>query len=239
MPSRPNDTPVALRSARRALTGLAVLAALAAPSSAADALPPAGYRFELPVPCREDAERASKRARPNDAVYEVCADQMSVFARAMAEAKARDKLLLVTFGATWCPWCSTLQKAMPGGELLGHKSAALDLGKAFHHVEIGLSMLHAGKKADIPSGEAVLAHVLKSAPGVKVRAIPFLAVIDPKDPARVFARNMDDVAMKDGSHDLPRVRQLFTEAHAFVTGKGSPPDEPGWLKRKWLRWWYG
>lgn len=201
--------------------------------------PPSGYTFTKAAPCVEDAERAAKPLRPTDAKYDVCADQMAIYTKGLADAKASGKLLLVKFGATWCPWCATLQRAMDGPELFGRKGDGLDLATTYHHVEIGLSMIHKGKKEVIPSGEAVLALILKSTPDVKIRAIPFVAVVDPVNPSRVFARNIDDVARKDGTHDLVRVRQVFIDAHAVVTGQGTAQSEPGWLKRKWLRWWYG
>lgn len=200
---------------------------------------PEGYVFKPAAACAEDAERAVRPQRPSDAAYQVCADQMALYLKGLADASAAGKLLLVTFGATWCPWCATLQKAMHGPELLGHTRDGLALGTSFHHIEIGLSMLHKGKKAEIPSGEAVLAHVLKSAPDVKIRAIPFVAVIDPQDTRKVYARNIDDAGRKDGTHDLVRVRDVLAEAKAVTAGKAAQPSEPGWLKRKWLRWWYG
>lgn len=197
------------------------------------------YTFEAAAPCKEDPERAAKPSRPGQAVYDVCADQMAIYQAGLKAAEQSGKLLLVTFGATWCPWCAALQKAMPTEELLGRKGDGPDLGATFHHIEIGLSTLHKGKKADIPSGEAVLNHVLAKAPGVKIRAIPFVAVIDPKQPDKAFARNIDDIAKADGTHDMARVRSLLGDASAFVRGSGALPSEPGWLKRKWLRWWYG
>ena len=40
-------------------------------------------------------------------------------ARSIEEAKAEGKLLIATVGATWCPWCAALQRAMPGPEFFG------------------------------------------------------------------------------------------------------------------------
>ena len=236
---------------RRGVSGLAAaLLAMAAagaapaqttsPTTTPPPLPPAGYVFQPAAPCVEDAERAAKPGRPGLAMFEVCADQMALLAKGLADAKASGKLLLVTFGATWCPWCATLQRLMPGPELLGRKGDALDYGATFHHIEIGVSTLHKGQKADIPSGEAVLGWVLKRTPDVKIRAIPFLAVIDPASDARVWARNIDDTEQKSKTeHDPARVRAVLVEAHDYVR-KGTPmPGEPGWLKRKWHRFWNG
>jgi thiol-disulfide isomerase/thioredoxin len=222
------------------LTMAALLAALALGASGAGAqIPPAGYTFQQAAPCIEDEVAARKPRRPSGAVYAVCADQMAILAKGLADAKAQNKLLMVTFGATWCPWCAFLQKALPGPELLGHKSPSLDLGRTYHHIEIALSTIHKGAKAKIPSGEAALALILQSAPGVNIRAIPFLAVIDPKDASRVFARNMDDVALKDHTYDLAKVRGVLAEAHAVLRLGGERQSEPGWIARKWRQWWGG
>lgn len=204
-----------------------------------DPLPAAGYAFKVPGPCIEDAARAAKPTRPGLAAYQVCADQMALFGTAIAEARATNRLLLVVFGATWCPWCASLQKAMPTAEVLGRKGEALDYGGAFLYLEIGLSMLEKGRRLEIQSGAAVLDFVLARAPATRFRAIPFLAVIDPTDFSRVFARNTDDIATKSGGHDLASFRALLREAHAYLRGNSIPSNEPGWLKRKWQRWWNG
>lgn len=217
---------------------VAVLAlGFAASASQAGTVPPPGYRFETPAFCLEDARLP--KPRPGQAAYDVCADQMALFARGLADAKAQDRLLLVTFGATWCPSCASLQKAMAAPDLPGGKGQASRLGRAFHHIEIGISTLDKGAKTDMPSGEAVLQVVLTGAAGAKVRAIPFIAVVDPARMQRIWARNIDDIEGRGGGFDLARLRELLDEAHVYVRGGGAAPSEPGWLKRKWLRWWNG
>lgn len=219
---------------------MALVATLfAIPMCRAGTVPPTGYRFETAAPCREDPVRAAKPARPGLAAYDVCADQMALFTKALEQAHAEGKLLLVTFGATWCPSCASLQKVISGPELLGYKNETLDLERTFRHIEIGISMLDKGAKADIPSGNAVLAHVLLSSGGAKVRAIPFVAVIDPARHDRAWARNIDDLEGRGGGFDLTRLRGLLIEADTYVRGGGAVTVEPGWLRRKWLRWWNG
>lgn len=215
-----------------------VLALELAPSaSQAGTVPPSGYRFETPGFCREDARLP--KPRPGQAVYDVCADQMALYAKGIADAKAQNKLLLVTFGATWCPSCASLQKAIAAPDLLGGKGEPSDLGRAFHQLEIGISTLDKGVKAAMPSGEAVLQLVLTGAPGVKVRAIPFVVVIDPAHMERIWARNIDDIEGRGGGFDLARLRVLLGEARVYVRGGGVAPNEPGWFMRKWQRWWNG
>lgn len=202
-------------------------------------VPPASYAYAPSQACEDGADKAGKTLRPNQATYRVCEDQMAVLAAAMATARASNKLLLVTFGATWCPWCANLQRQMPTKEVLAHQGDAIDLGRTFHHAEIGLSTLHKGQKASIPSGDAVLATVLQHAPGVKIRVIPFVAVIDPGSTDRVYARNIDDIMRKDGGIDLAALRALLVEAHNHVRQGVRASDEPNWLRRKWQRIWKG
>lgn len=176
-------------------------------------VPPAKYTFKTSVPCDLDPVKAARPARPNQAMYQVCDDQMALFRRGLDDAKASGKLLLVTFGATWCPWCTSLQRYMPGPELFGYAGEGLNLERAFHHIEIGLSYVYDGQKEPIPSGDAVLALVLARAPGVRLNMIPFLAVIDPMNADRVVARDLGNVAKAGGEFDVAKVRAAFVEAH--------------------------
>lgn len=234
-----------MRTARtdvRLILLIAAAMAFATPAAAVipEVVPPAGYTFKPAAPCLEDPERAAKPVRPGQAAYQVCEDQMALFAKGLAHARASGKLLLVTFGATWCPWCSALQRQLPTAELLGHQSETLDFGRTFHHIEIGVSTLHKGQKADIPSGEAVLAWVLAHAPGIKVRSIPFVAVIDPRSFTYVYARNIDDAAQKSKVEFNPaELRLILAEAQGFVRDGTAPAGEPNWLVRKLRRWWNG
>ena len=224
------ETTMPLRSA------LAVALLLFATGVSAETIPPSGYAFKAAEPCIENPERASKPQRPGDAVYRACDDQMAILSKGLEQAKAQGKLLLVTFGAPWCPVCANLQKLLPADGVLRHKGDALDYGHTFHHIEIALSTLHKGKITPIPSGDAVLSAVLFRAPGTKLRAIPFLAVIDPVKPDRAWARNMDDVYQADGKIEAQRMRALLGDAHAYLTSGGPAPNEPGWFRRKLTKW---
>lgn len=201
---------------------------------------PANYTFEAPAFCADGgAERAAQALRLGQARYEVCADQMALFQRGLAEARKSGKLLLITFGATWCPWCASLQKKIQTEDVLKHQGEALDYAAAFHHIEIGVSTLDKGKRADLSSGEAVLASVLKQTPAVRIRAIPFVAVIDPANPQRTFARNIDDLAQASYGYDMGRLRAVLREAHAHVRKGQAASAEPSWIVRKWRQWWSG
>ena len=209
---------------------------LFATAVSAETIWPSGYAFKAAEPCIENPERAAKPQRPGDAVYRVCDDQMAILAKGHEQAKAQGKLLLVTFGAPWCPVCANLQKLLPTEEVLRRKGDALDYGSTIHHIEIALSALHKGKITPIPSGDAVLSTVLARASGTKLRAIPFLAVIDPVKPDRAWARNMDDVYQADGKIEAQRLRTLLGDAHAYLKSDGPAPSEPGWFRRKLTKW---
>ena len=219
----------------RGALSLALAVLLAIPAQA-ESIPPADYTYKAAEPCLEDAVRAAKPARPSDAVYRVCEDQMAILAKGLADAKASGKLLIVKFGATWCPWCATLQKLLPTAEVLGWTGDKIDYGKTFHHINIGLSTVYKGKKADIPSGEAVLAWTLKRAAGAKIKAIPFVAVIDPDKPERIWARNLEDVNQAAGQVEAPKVRAQLVAAHAYLKLGGPAASEPGWLRLKIRHW---
>lgn len=200
-----------------------VLAGVGRPASVNAAewvVPPPGYTAKTSLPCELDPVRAARPARPNQAIYQVCEDQMALFRQGLDDAKASGKLLLVTFGATWCPWCASLQRHMPGPELFGRKGDGLDLGRAFHHLEIGLSFVYEGQKESIPSGDVVLALVLARAAGVKLNVIPFLVVIDPANNDRVVARNLGNVATANGDFDVAKVRAVFKDAHDTLRPSG-------------------
>lgn len=223
-----------------AVLGLAALPARSDPAAAGWAMPPAGYAYTEAVPCRDDPQRAQRRQRPGAAHYAVCADQMALFAEGLAEARRSGRLLLVTFGATWCQWCAGLQNLLPSDAVLAHTAEGPALGQSLHPIEIGLSTLWRGQKADIPSGQRVLEQILARAPGARLRAIPFIAVVDPADPARVFVRNIDDLALPgSGGHDSGRLRAILREAVAHVRTGSPVAAEPGWLRRKLIRWWRG
>lgn len=217
-------------------SALALALLLFATAVSAKTIPPSGYAFKAAEPCIENPERAAKPQRPGDAVYRVCDDQMAILAKGLEQARAQGKLLLVTFGAPWCPVCANLQKLLPTEDVLRRKGDALDYGPTFHHIEIVLSALHKGNFTPIPSGDAVLSTVLARASGTKLRAIPFLAVIDPVKPDRAWARNMDDVYQADGKIEAQRLRALLGDAHAYLKSDGPAPSEPGWFRRKLTKW---
>lgn len=216
------------------VTLLALVAALA--SAKADVWQPAvAYAY---APITRCAEPATAALKPNEARYEICADQMVMFAAALAKARAGNKLLIVDFGATWCPWCRSLQAQWQSPALLGHKTSGVDFARAFDIIEIGISTVHAGRRLDVPSGHAVLAEVLAATSAIKQRSVPFLAVIDPNDRSKTLARNLDDFEMEGaGRHDASFIRAFLVEAHNHMRKGATAPTTPGWLRAKFNRAW--
>lgn len=207
---------------RRAMLAVFALALMPAAVAAQGwSLPPEGYTYQPATPCIEDPVRASKPVRPGAAVYRVCEDQVAYLAQSIEEARREGKLLIATVGATWCPWCAALQKAMPGPEFFGRKGDALDYAKTFKHIEIGLSTSHQGRNALIYSGDAAVKALLARAGGVKLEAIPFIFMIDPNRPDRVFARNTMDLSdFSTGAQNMAGFRKAIAEGHAFLTAPG-------------------
>jgi thiol-disulfide isomerase/thioredoxin len=186
--------------------------------------PPPGYAFSAPEACPELARRQT--------LYRVCDDQMALFSAALADARRDGKLLLVTFGASWCPSCKSLQ-----AELEQPASSASDVSRHFHRVDIALSTLKDGRRVPVSSGEAVLRLVLTSVAGAEPRGVPFMAVLDPADLAHGFARNLDDAEdTTSGGFDSGRLADILAQAERHIRTGAAAPTEPGWLRRKLRRW---
>lgn len=184
------------------------------------ALAPEGYAYKPATPCLEDPVRAEKPFRPGGAVYKVCEDQLALVGKAIEDARAEGKILIATVGATWCPWCAALQRAMPGPEFFERKGDALDYAASFRHIEIGISTVHNGKNALIYSGDAVVKALLTRADGVQLEAIPFIFMIDPTQPTRVFGRNTKDLSdLATGQQDMAKFRGAIAEGFAFLKSK--------------------
>lgn len=187
----------------------------------------------LPLPMAVALAKRSHR----DAAYAVCADQMALFQNALERARSENRLLLVEFGASWCPRCAMLSTQLDGPAILGRSEANRTLGDDFITLKIGLSTMAKGRLTTIPSGEAVLLHVLAQAPGARIRAIPYLAVIDPARPASTVGRNLDDLqqATADTSEptfDADALACFLIAARDHARHGSAAPTEPGWIIRK-------
>jgi len=210
---------------RGAVAGMLAVGLVSGAAAAQDwKLAPEGYVYKPATPCLDDPVRASKPIRPGGAVYKVCEDQIAYLTASIEAARKEGKLLIVTVGATWCPWCAALQRAMPGPEFFGRHGDPIDYAKTFKHIEIGLSTTHKGRNALIYSGDAAVKALLMRAGGVKLEAIPFLFIIDPVQPGRVFARNTKDLSdFSTGRQDMAGFRKAVAEGAAYLRESGRPP----------------
>lgn len=216
-------------------------------SSARPATPPSGYAYAAadgcpsePLPLAADLSRRT----PREAVYPVCADQMALFAETLAKARSQGRLVLIEFGATWCPWCRTLSGQLEGPAILASPDGQRTLGDDFLVLKIGISTLAKGRRVAIPSGEDVLERVIAHAPpAAKLRAVPFLAVVDPAAPARTVVRNIDDLQRRgdaagvEPSFDADAIRTFLAAARDHARSGTAAPSEPGWIERKLRRAW--
>ncbi len=57
-------------------------------------------------------DKACRRGRAT--LYDECSDQRTLFAAAMKQAAAENKVLLVSYGAEWCIWCHVFEKYIHG-----------------------------------------------------------------------------------------------------------------------------
>jgi len=209
------------------------LATLGAAPAVADPdwrVPPQAYRYD-PAPCPEQGVPVR--------YYTPCADQMALFAEALATARRDGKLLLVKLGANWCPGCRALHRQLAGPETTNLLAAGTELGRRFHLVEIATTLLSGGRVKPVPSGEAVAALILAGVPQFRPRAIPLLAVIDPQQPGKAFLRHVGDLAAP-GQPLLDPARltgMLDAAARHIRHGEPAPlePPEPGWLMRQLLK----
>jgi thiol-disulfide isomerase/thioredoxin len=189
-------------------------------------LPPQGYAFQPAAGC--------DRPQRSGQIYDSCADQMSLFLRARAEAYGAKKQMLVVFGANWCPSCRSLKAVLTSPVVMAREFNQKALRDRVQVIEIATSTLHEGRVVPVPSGEVVLRGLLAARPDVKQRVIPFVAMVDPVTGA-VSARNLDDLDGPQG-WDLPAIASALAAADEETRGGKPAPGEPGWLKRKLRRW---
>ena len=181
---------------------------LAAASAHADLkVPPAGYEYKPSPACPV----------PTTA-YKGCEDQVEVLKAALEEAKRQDKLLLVVFGADWCPWCRALDIMIPSDEIMGFKGDGFDYKARYNFAKIAVSVIAKPRNAPVPSGITLIDLVAADAGIKKAPGIPFIAVINPKT-GKVFARDTEDLENNTATtkgHHAEKVRAVLREAEKAV-----------------------
>ena len=83
----------------------------------------------------------------------------------------------------------------------------------------------------------MLGLVLQQRPEAKQRTVPFLAVVDPKS-GRACVRNLDDLEPQGAqTWNTSRIAEIIAAGDVEVRGGPAASGEPGWLMRKWQRFW--
>lgn len=196
--------------ARIIVCGIIVSTAITIAGASAHAevkLPPQGYEYKPPPACPVATT-----------AYKGCEDQVAILAAALEEAKAQDKLLLVVFGADWCPWCRALDIMIPSEEIMGFKGDGFEYKGRFNFTKIAVSVIAKPKNAPVPSGVTLIDLIAAEAGIKQAPGIPFIAVINPKT-GKVFARDTEDLENNTATskgHHAEKVRAVLREAEKAV-----------------------
>jgi thiol-disulfide isomerase/thioredoxin len=196
--------------ARIIVSGTIAGAAIAMASASAHAelrLPPRHYEYTPAAVCPV----------PTFA-YKGCEDQVASLEAAILEAKAQNKLLIVVFGADWCPWCRALDIMIPSDQIMGYKGDGLDYRVRFNFTKIAVSVIAKPRNAPVPSGIRLIDEVAAEAGITKPPGIPFIAVINPET-GKVFARNTEDLENNTATaqgHHAEKIRAVLREAEKAV-----------------------
>ena len=206
------------------LTSLAL--GVTSPALAAPYLAPPGCPAE-PLSLEHDLARR----RPNEARYPVCVDPRALLAAAQEQARRESRVLLVHFGAPWCPICRVLAgelAAMRRDKTERHVAAAFD---GFVEVSLSLSVISDGKRYEITETHAILDELYARPNVERLRAIPYLVVMGP-DGGRIVGRNIDDLqAAAHGGIDRAELGRSLAVARAHVLDGSPSPTSPTWLAR--------
>ncbi len=122
----------------------------------------------------------AKKCVDRKKVYKVCSNQERSFKQSIYRAKKKNKLILVKFGAEWCPWCQSLHKIFHSKDFKGKYH------KKFELLEVGV--FHYDSKTMVDSGMHILQRLLdkNNLSKDKVEGYPFIAVVNPKTLKAIF-----------------------------------------------------
>jgi len=154
-------------------------------------------------------EVMAKECKDSDKIYKICSDQSLPYKAAMDRAKGSGKLVLLSFGADWCPWCISLHKIANGAEF----KKEFDLHLVFH--EVGVFWYDSKDKVE--SGGKILQNVVEGN-GKKMDVVdgyPYLVMVRPRDGKGVF---ISTGALEDNSkgkgHDMGKLKTALNKAIA-------------------------
>ena len=103
---------------------------------------------------------SAKAVKPVQAPYDEKADAHAQVAKAIADAKANHKYVLLDFGGNWCPDCRVLAGVLSAPEVQGAVQSTFSVAM----IDVG----RFNKNMDIPKGY-----------GVKVDGVPAVIILDP------------------------------------------------------------
>lgn len=153
-------------------------------------------------------------------LYRPCEDQAHILQEALNRAKSQGQLLIVVFGADWCPYCNKFEASLTSPKLLGDAS----LANTFTHVNIAVSALSGGVKQDVVSGTNILSLLQSKAQGEAVPVgIPYVAVIDPNSDHHVATFDTDTVEdqswFKLTTYDRSKLYEALKSARARLAAR--------------------
>lgn len=152
-------------------------------------------------------------------IYKTCSDQRAIFDEAVARAKRENKILFITFGADWCPWCQSLNRTFESPEF--QKELAKKRGKRpplkdrLIFAKIGVSHVVAGRKDRITGSYEIFDQIARdTASGEqKINGIPYLVFYNPNKQEAVF-RDSGNLEKKGGkvAHDPKKILKAIDQA---------------------------
>lgn len=195
--------------------------------SAGPYMPPPGCPAE---PLTLDQDLA--RRRPNEARYPVCVDQRALLADAREQARRQGKLVLIHFGAPWCPVCRGLPGELAALRQIDGDREVTSALAGVVEVALSVSVIVDRKRHEIADTHSILAEV-SARPNVEpLRAIPYIVLMAP-DMERVVGRNLDD--LQDGSYariEPVALGRALDLARRHIIDGTPPPTSAGWVARK-------
>lgn len=155
-----------------------------------------------------NANETKENCNDQKKIYKVCSDQSKTFDKTLKKAIETDKLVLVTFGAEWCPWCLSMN------QVLSDKKVWKKLQAKVVRSDIGIYMSNSRKPAE--SGRKVLDELFKvnEKNPSDYKGIPLLAVVNPKTKKTIFINSgdLEKNTKKKKGHDKAKVTEVILHA---------------------------
>ena len=152
------------------------------------------------------SDTAATRCNDSTFIYKVCTDQKEIYRQAFADAQQHSELLLITFGADWCPWCRALHSTFQNSAFIEKLPAKTRI------VEIGMYIGRTQTKN--PTGGDVLRDLIeKSKQQPKVEGFPFLAVVNPLNDKIAFSNtgDLEENTKETKGHSRAKLIEAITE----------------------------